>query len=104
MEYNWKILELKAAGDLITAARYFCAAESDDISVETEGWWYFQEPKMTKPFANVTEADVIGWIKQQTTQDGKNQVEGRLAAQVEALANQRLVVAPWLPQTFTPDL
>ena len=104
MKYDWKILEVKAAGDLITAARYFCVATSGETTVETEGWWYFQEPKLNKPFADVTEADVIGWIQKQTTQDGKNQVEGRLAAQVEALENQRLVVAPWLPQTFTPDL
>ena len=90
----WKILEIQADGDLITGARYFCVKNS----VETEGWWKFAEPKLTVPFADVTEEMVIGWV----TADIGAQVEARLDAQ--AAATQRVVVAPWLPQVFTPSI
>jgi hypothetical protein len=90
----WKILEIQADGDLITSARYFCAKNG----VETEGWWKFAEPKLTVPFADVTEDIVIGWV----TADIGAQVEARLDAQ--AAATQRVVVAPWLPQVFTPSI
>jgi hypothetical protein len=90
----WKILEIQADGDLITGARYFCSKNG----VETEGWWNFAEPVLTVPFADVTEEMVIGWIIDCIGQ----QVEGRLDEQLAALESQKTVVAPWLPQTFTP--
>jgi hypothetical protein len=90
----WKILDIQADGDLITAARYFCAKNG----VETEGWWNFAEPVLTTPFAEVTEEMVIGWVKN----DIGVQVEARLDEQA-ALA-PRTVVAPWLPQVFTPSI
>lgn len=90
----WKILEIQADGDLITGARYFCAKNG----VKTEGWWKFAEPKLTVPFADVTEDIVIGWV----TADIGAQVEARLDEQ--AAATQRVVVAPWLPQVFTPSI
>jgi len=90
----WKILEIQADGDLITGARYFCAKNG----VETEGWWRFAEPSLTVPFADVTEEMVINWV----TADIGAQVEARLDEQ--AAATQRVVVAPWLPQVFTPSI
>jgi len=90
----WKILEIQADGDLITSVRYFCAKNG----VETEGWWKFAEPKLTVAFADVTEDIVIGWV----TSDIGAQVEARLDAQTTA--TQRVVVAPWLPQVFTPSI
>ena len=90
----WKILEIQADGDLITGARYFCAKNG----VETEGWWKFAEPILVVPFSVVTEDIVIGWV----TADIGAQVEARLDEQ--AAATQRVVVAPWLPQVFTPSI
>ena len=96
----WKILEIKADGDLITAARYFCAETKGDLQAETEGWWQFAEPKLTVPFAEVTEETVIGWV---TEAIGK-QVQERLIKQIEAMESQKTVVAPWMPQVFTPSI
>lgn len=90
----WKILEIQADGDLITGARYFCAKNG----VETEGWWKFAEPVLTVPFADVTEDIVIGWV----TADIGAQVEARLDEQAASVP--RVVVAPWLPQVFTPSI
>ena len=90
----WKILEIQANGDLITGARYFCTKNR----VETEGWWNFAEPVLTIPFSDVTEEIVIGWV----TRDIGAQVESRLDEQVAT--TPRTVVAPWLPQVFTPSI
>ena len=90
----WKILEIQAEGDLITGARYFCSKNG----VETEGWWKFAEPALNTPFADVTEEMVIGWVNA----DIGAQVEARLDEQ--AAVTQRVVVAPWLPQVFTPSI
>lgn len=90
----WKIIEIQAEGDLITGARYFCSKNG----VETEGWWKFAEPALNTPFADVTEEMVIGWV----TADIGEQVEARLDEQAAVM--QRVVVAPWLPQVFTPNI
>ena len=90
----WKILDIQADGDLITGARYFCAKNG----VETEGWWNFAEPVLNIPFAEVTEEVVIGWVKN----DIGAQVEARLDEQAASVT--KTVVAPWLPQVFTPSI
>ena len=90
----WKILEIQAEGDLITGARSFCSKNG----VETEGWWNFAEPTLNTPFADVNEEMVIGWV----TADIGAQVEARLDDQ--AAVTPRVVVAPWLPQVFTPSI
>jgi hypothetical protein len=90
----WKILEIQADGDLITGARYFCTKNG----VETEGWWNFAEPVLNIPFADVTEEMVVNWVKK----DIGPQVEARLDEQASTVA--KTVVAPWLPQVFTPSI
>ena len=93
MNYIWKITDIHADGDLIIKAKYFCAL--DDI--ETEGYCTFDNPKSTTPFAEVTEEMVIQWVKDQLGEI----VEKRLAEQKN---DAKPVVAPWLPQVFTPTL
>ena len=103
--YDWKILGVTAdETGLITEARYFASVELDGDKVETEGNWYFNEPKLTIPFEQVTEENVIAWIQKEATKDGDNSVECRLNEQLEALASQRDTVAPWMPQVFTPKI
>ena len=103
--YEWKILGVTAdETGLITEARYFASLELDDVKVETEGNWYFNEPKLIIPFEQVTEENVIAWIQKEATKDGDNSVECRLNEQLEALASQRDTVAPWMPQVFTPKI
>lgn len=99
MNTAWKILDVSADGELITAARYFVSASDAKNTVETEGNWYFQEPKLTVPFSDVTEEMVIDWVK---TQAGSS-IEARLKEQLQALKKQTQTVLPWLPQVFTPE-
>ena len=96
----WKILEIKTDGDLITAARYFCAEANGENRVETEGWWHFAEPKLTIPFAEVTEELVVKWVMDAVG----DQIKKRLNEQLTILEKQKTVVAPWMPQVFTPSI
>ena len=103
--YEWKILGITSNDDgLITEARYHVSLEKKKHKVESEGNCFFKEPQLVIPFDQVTEENVIDWIKEETTQDGKNSVELRLNEQLEALASQRDTVVPWGPQIVTPNI
>lgn len=100
MKFEWKIDGVQANDGLITQAKYHCRAEQNDLAVETEGTWFFKEPKLTVPYADVTEKMVIGWIKA----DNDNLVEKRLAEQIANLESQSAMSLPWAPQVFTPEI
>jgi len=103
--FDWKILEISAKNDLITHAKYHVLAEADTgEKVETEGNWWFSNKILNKPFDEVTEADVASWIENETTQNGINLIKSRLEEQLASLQGNRVVVAPWLPQIFTPNI
>jgi hypothetical protein len=102
MNTTWKILGIKTNGDLITQARYFARLENQFAAVETEGNWFFREPKMTVLFEQVTEAMIVEWIKAETMADGKNMIEARLAEQMVNVVEQQDRPLPWAPQVFTP--
>jgi hypothetical protein len=103
--FNWKILEVSAKNELITHAKYHVTAiDEDENKVETEGNWWFEGKEMVKPFLEVTESDVAEWIEKETTQFGENIIKSRLEEQLASLRGNRVVVAPWLPQIFTPNL
>ena len=103
MNFTWKILELSAENEIITHAKYSVIAKDGDISVETEGNWWFNNPVITIPFADVTEEMVISWIEQETMKDGVNLIKSRLEEQLNVVNSDTTVIAPWLPQVFTPN-
>jgi len=90
---NWSIQEVYATDGLITKVKYHCAKES----VATEGYWTFLDPKLNTPFAEVTEEMVIGWVNAEIGE----KISARLD---EQLQTQMPVIAPWLPQTFSPNI
>lgn len=92
---KWKILDIYAEGELITHVRYHASIET----VETEGHWYFKEPKLNIPLANVTEEMLIEWIDSEATQDGVNPIKSRLEEQLKATTEK--VYPPWKPKVFT---
>jgi hypothetical protein len=94
---TWKILGIEATGELITQARYFATITEGGLKVETEGNWFIPEPKLTVPFADVTEDMIVSWID-------KSGIEARLVEQLAELKKQKVTVLPWLPQTFTPEI
>ena len=101
--HTWKIHDIDATDGLITQVKYSVVATKLDTSVETEGYWKFGDPILRKPFEEVTEEDVIAWVKVDSIRESKNIIESRLEEQVIALEKQK-VIPPWLPQVFTPNL
>jgi hypothetical protein len=104
MNYTWKILEVFAKNEVITGAKYYLIGTKGDISVETEGNWYFDCPVATVPYAEVTEGMIIQWIETDTMRDGKNHIKMGIENQVEALKSHKPVPAPWMPQVFKPEI
>ena len=100
--FAWKILEVAADGEVITYAKYQVTAENEGQTVTTEGNWWFKDLTLVKPFAEVTEDDVCKWIEEETTVLGINSIKSALEEQLAS--KNRVVVAPWLPQIYTPSL
>jgi hypothetical protein len=93
---QWKITDIHAKNGMITTAKYHVT----NGIVDTEGYWHFSDCGST-PFEQITEEMVIDWIKNASMKDGKNIIESRIEEQSD---QPQRVIAPWLPQTFTPDL
>ena len=95
------ITEIQEVDGLITQAKYFCSLSDDQNTVETEGYWVFQEPQLNVPFDQVTEEMIAAWIEKEATRDGKNLIKSRLEEQLADLAKAKKSALPWMPQTFT---
>ena len=104
MDYKWKILEVFAKDEVITGAKYHLIGTEDDISVESEGNWYFDCPTAKMPYLEVTEDMICQWIEADAVVDGKNHIKMGIEKQVEALKSHKPVPAPWLPQVFKPEI
>lgn len=90
-----KILELYGDGASATGARYLASITDGQITVESEGNWYFD----AVPLGNLTEDAVAQIITQATTKDGVNGIQTRLQEQLSA--QTKAIRLPWLPETFT---
>ena len=101
---QWSITETQAQDGLILCAKYHVAAKEDDLSVETEGYWTFDSPKLSIPFDQVTEAMIVGWIEKETMRDGVCVIKSRLQEQLDSLSKSQFTPPPWQPQTFTVEM
>ena len=99
MNFEWKITELHAAEDKITSAKYFIEATNEDNKVESEGYCYFNGYGNI-PLDEITEEQVIQWIKESMTQNGVCHITKRLEEQLNYLDTQKKISLPWQPKTF----
>lgn len=102
--FNWKILEIKAEGEVITSAKYFVKASDGENIVESEGNCNFSDISVKTPFDQIEHDQVAEWVKKEFSQNGQNSIELMLQEQLEVLKNQKLVKAPWIKATFKPTL
>ena len=104
MIYLWKILEVFAKNEVITGAKYHLIGTDNEISIETEGYWYFDCPVSTIPYSEVTEEMLIEWIETDAMRDGQNHIKLGIENQINDLKNHQSAVAPWLlEETFTVE-
>jgi hypothetical protein len=96
MEFNWVIaqLERNTADDFVVTVHYRVSATDGDYTASTYGTvGYTQESETFIPFADLTEATVVGWVKESL---GEDTVEAALASQIEAQkAPAQIAGMPW---------
>ena len=101
---QWSITGTQAQDGLILCAKYHVNAKEDDLSVETEGYWTFDSPKLSVPFDQVTEEMIVAWIEKETMRDGVCVIKSRLQEQLDSLSKSQFTPPPWQPQTFTVEM
>jgi hypothetical protein len=101
MNVLWKILDIDGKDGVITSAKYLVRASDDVNTVMSEGNWSFDAKEAMTPIDQVTEQMVISWIQSAAMKDNKNVILDRLQEQLDELAKEKTMVAPWLPPKFT---
>ena len=87
MEYNWTIVQTNynTSDKFITTVHYTVNAVDGDYTASTYGTvGYTQGKGSYVPYADLTEAQVVGWVQESL---GKDTVEAGLTAQIEAQKN-----------------
>ena len=101
INYTWQIIKIFSKNDLITNVQYKLIGDNLVNIIETEGTYLFVDPILNVPFLEVTEEMVIDWIEKETIVNGQSHIKSGIEKQFNDLENVE-VVAPWLPQVFTP--
>ena len=101
INYTWQIIKIFSKNDLITSVQYKLSGTDQITIIETEGIYLFVDPVLNVPFLEVTEEIVIDWIEKETIVNGQSHIKSGIEKQFNELKNVE-VVAPWLPQVFTP--
>jgi YbbR domain-containing protein len=101
MNFTWNVVQMdrNTDGGFVTTVHYTVSAVDGDYSASTYGTvGYTQEDKSYKPYADLTQAEVVGWVKDSL---GQETVEEALAAQIEAQKNPvQLSGVPWSADAF----
>jgi len=85
MEYNWNVVQMDrlTSDGFVVTVHYTVNAVDGNYTASTYGTvGYTEQPnKQYIPYASLTKAEVIGWVKDSL---GQETVETELAAQIEA--------------------
>jgi hypothetical protein len=88
MNYTWNVVQMdrNTDGGFVTTVHYTVNAVDGDYTASTYGTVGYteQQGKQYIPYADLTEAEVVGWVQESL---GKDTVEASLAAQIEAQRN-----------------
>ena len=87
MEFNWQVVQMDrlTSDGFVVTVHYNVSAVDGDFTASTYGTvGYTQEDKSYVPFADLTEAEVVGWVQNSL---GKDTVEEALTSQIEAQKN-----------------
>jgi len=94
--FTWNVVQTNynTIDKFITTVHYTVNAVDGEFTAYTYGTvGYTQEEKSYKPYADLTEAEVVGWVQESL---GKDTVEESLTAQIEAQKNPvQLSGLPW---------
>ena len=85
--FNWQVVQTNynTVDKFITTVHYTVNAVDGDYTASTYGTvGYTQEDKSYTPYADLTQAVVVGWVQESL---GKDTVEEALATQITAQKN-----------------
>jgi hypothetical protein len=85
--YNWNVVQMDrlTSDGFVVTVHYTVNAVDGDYTASTYGTvGYTQGEGSYVPYADLTEAEVVGWVQESL---GKDTVEESLAAQIEAQKN-----------------
>ena len=95
--YTWNVVQMDrlTSDGFVVTVHYTVNAVDGEYTASTYGTiGYTQGEGSFTPFANLTEAEVIGWVQ---TSLGKDTVEEGLTAQIEAQKNPvQKTGLPWV--------
>ena len=86
MEFTWNVVQMdrKSADGFVTTVHYNVSAVDGEFTASTYGTVGYTEEGAFTPYSQLTEAVVVGWVKDSL---GQATVEESLAAQITALKN-----------------
>jgi hypothetical protein len=86
MEFTWNVVQMdrKSADGFVTTVHYNVSAVDGEFTASTYGTVGYTEEGAFTPYSQLTEAVVVGWVKDSL---GQATVEESLAAQIDALKN-----------------
>jgi hypothetical protein len=95
MNYQWNVVQMDrlTSDGFVVTVHYTVNAVDGDYTASTYGTVGYTEEGAFTPYSQLTEAVVVGWVKDSL---GQATVEAALAAQIEAQQNPvQLSGLPW---------
>lgn len=95
---NWAVtnLERETADGFVYTAHYTISAKSAAYSAGAYGSIGFERPDSLIPYPELTEAIVVGWVKDALTEEKVEQIEDALQSQLdEQAAPTKAAGVPW---------
>ena len=97
MNFTWQVVQMdrKTVDGFVNTVHYSVSATDGEYNASTYGTvGYTQEDKSYKPYADLTQVEVVGWVQESL---GKDTVEASLDTQIEALKNPvQATGLPWV--------
>lgn len=96
--FNWTVgnLERETADGFVYTAHYTISAKSAAYSASAYGSIGFERPDSLIPYSELTEAIVVGWVKDALTEEKVEQIEDALQSQLdEQAAPTKAAGVPW---------
>jgi hypothetical protein len=83
--FTWNIanLERETSDGYVYTAHYTVNAADDTYSAGAYGSLGLERGDTLVPFADLTEATVVGWVKEKLTAEKVNEIEAALQAQLD---------------------
>jgi hypothetical protein len=95
MEFNWQVVQMDrlTSDGFVVTVHYTVNAVDGEFTASTYGTVGYTEEGAFTPYSQLTEAVVVGWVKESL---GQSTVEEALAAQIAAQKNPvQLSGLPW---------